>query len=178
MRDESLVLVSFQGRNKTSSLTRITNYNDESTNDRIDYYKNLELEKNKTDRKREDIEISLIQHQEAQELLKKKSDYNKKIKHFNKLLVDLKELELNINLEIFTFSYKEVSAEIETKSPLEGRASSIKFTNQNDSYIIIATGNNFNVEKKGNKKEIINWTTEEIGKILANFENHTETSIK
>lgn len=143
-----------------------------SKQSKINYYKNLELEKSKIDKRKEEQEINAIREQEAQELLEQKSNYNKRIKHFKKLFDELKELEQNINSEIFTFSYKEVSAKIKTKTPLEGRASSIEFSNQNGLYSVTATGINFKFEKKGNKKDIMNWTIEEIGKILAKYENH------
>jgi len=141
-----------------------------SKQSKINYYKNLELEKSKIDKRKEEQEINAIQEQEAQELLEEKSNYNKRIKHFKKLLNELKELEKNINSEIFTFSYKEVSAKIKTKTPFDGRASSIEFSNQNELYSITATGSNFQFEKTGNKKDIMNWTIQEIGKILANLE--------
>ena len=121
-----------------------------SKQSKINYYKNLELEKSKIDKRKEEQEINAIREQEAQELLEQKSNYNKRIKHFKKLFDELKEL--NINSEIFTFSYKEVSAKIRTKTPLEGRASSIEFSNQNGLYSVTATGSNFKFEKKEIKK--------------------------
>jgi len=143
-----------------------------SKQSKINYFKNLELEKIKIDINKKEEGIKLIAEQEKQRLLEEKSNYNKKIKHFNILLVDLKELEKNINPEIFIFSYKEVSAQIKTKTSLEERASSFVFSNHYALYSVMATGSNFNNEKIGDKKEILNWTIEEIGKILANFENH------
>ncbi len=143
-----------------------------SKQSKINYYKNLELEKSKIDKRKEEQEINAIHEQEAHKLLEQKSNYNKSIKHFKKLIDELKELEQNINSEIFTFSYNEVSAKIKTKKPFEGRASSIEFSYQDELYSVIATGRNFKFEKTGNKKNIMNWTIEEIGKILAKYENH------
>ena len=150
-----------------------------SNQSKIDYYKNLEKEKKKINKRIEEENQKQLEYANKRKIREQEAEYKKRIKQFSKLTNDLKKLENKINTNnAFNFTYSEVSANIALTNDTKPskRAHSLEFGYDKKTNIdgyqfsVVGSGNDFKGKYSGTKKEVLNWTVEELGKILAELE--------
>jgi hypothetical protein len=146
---------------------------------KINYFKNLEIEKNIADKRIEQENQKELEYEKKRKLREQEAKYQKRVKQFSKITNNLKKLENKINTDnTFNFSYSEVSANIVLTHDIKPskRAHSLIFGYDKKTNIdgyqfsVIGKGADFNGRYSGTKKEVLNWAIQELGKILAELE--------
>ena len=138
---------------------------------KINYYKNLEIAKRQREQK-------LAKKVQLEKKIEEQKKYDRQVKRFAKLIYDLKKIEKKINKEKkFLFRYEDLNAMIYVNKDFDDRSLKFDYGYEKKTFLneprftLEGNGDGYSIKENGTRKEIINKTIEEIGKILAKSEN-------
>ena len=145
---------------------------------KINYYKNLEIAKNKIENKKKEKAEKLAKKVRLEKQIEEQKKHDRQVKRFSKLINDLKKLEKKINTEKnFSFRYDDLYAMITVNKDFDDRSLKFEYGYEKKtfmsepSFTLEGHGDSFSINEIGTRKEIIDRTIKEIGKILARSES-------